>query len=398
MLKTCRRFIPCLLGAAILTIIPTRGLAQACGPFTDVLASDLFCPFILEAFNNGITSGTSTTTFSPNLAVPRNQMVVFVDRGVDTTLRRGAVRTAIGKTWLPTSPNGGIGTDVAGGVRDMVTDGTFLWIARSDGKILKVNAADRRLQEMWTPQANLPKKLGIFGGQVWAVDDQGGLQFFNPTLPAGTTTLVGPTGIPPGNFPALAFDGTNLWLGNSGSPNLALVSPTTLVSTVTTLAANIDGLVWDGANMWVLLANATILKMAATANGTATTVETLALTGPVSDCRMVFDGSNIWIPSGGGVTAFVQVVHPTTSSPSVLPSSVVYVNGVPNVSFPYVASFDGENVMIGGVSNGVAAVYKATTFALLGTFNTGAAGIRGIASDGKSFNVGDSTGTKFFQF
>jgi hypothetical protein len=161
MLKTFKQCIPWLLGAAVLTIIPTRGLAQACGPFTDVLASDLFCPFILEAFNNGITSGTSTTTFSPNLTVPRNQMVVFVDRGVDTTLRRGAVRTAIGKTWLPTSTNGGIGTDVAGGVRDMVTDGTFLWIARSDGKILKVNAADRRLQETWTPQANLPKKLEI---------------------------------------------------------------------------------------------------------------------------------------------------------------------------------------------------------------------------------------------
>ena len=54
--------------------------------------------------------------------------------------------------------------------------------------------------------------------------------------------------------------------------------------------------------------------------------------------------------------------------------------------------------MIGGVQNGVVAVYKATNQALLGTFNTGASAVRGIASNGLSFNVGDAVGTKFFQF
>jgi hypothetical protein len=293
------------------------------------------------------------------------------------------------------SANGGIATDVGGGVIDIVSDGQYLWILRQDGRILKVNAADRRLLETWTPQANIPRKLGIFGGHVWAVDNQGSLQFFNPTQPAGSTVLVAPSGITPGIYPALAFDGTNLWLGNSSSQNLSVLSPTTFTYTSTLVAANVDGLVFDGANMWVLLANATILKATASSSGGLTIVETIALAGPVNDCKMVYDGTNIWIPSGNGL---LQVVHPTTASPSVLPSSVIDVAGVPDVNFPYVASFDGENVMIGGVQNGVVAVYKATTMALVGTFNTGANSVRGIASNGLSFNVGDAVGTKFFQF
>ena len=177
MLKRC---IPWLLGAALLTFIPTRVLAQAnCGPFADVLASDPFCPFILEAFNNGITSGTGATTFSPNNTVTRDQMVVFFDKGVDISLHRGTVRTAMGKTWVPTSTNGGTVTDVGGAINDIVTDGINLWIARTDSKILKVSSADRRLLETWTIPSGSPRKLGYFAGLVWIADNLGNLYVFN---------------------------------------------------------------------------------------------------------------------------------------------------------------------------------------------------------------------------
>src|SRR4051812_42186708 len=102
-----KRLAVCLAGVGVLLALPVQVHAQSCGQFTDVSANDVFCQLILQAFNLGITNGTSATTFSPNDLVPRNQMVTFFDRGVDFTLHRG-VRTAIGRTWAATSTNGGV--------------------------------------------------------------------------------------------------------------------------------------------------------------------------------------------------------------------------------------------------------------------------------------------------
>jgi hypothetical protein len=46
-----------LLGAS-------SALLGVCGPFTDV-AADAFCPFVLEIFYLGITTGTTPTTYDP---------------------------------------------------------------------------------------------------------------------------------------------------------------------------------------------------------------------------------------------------------------------------------------------------------------------------------------------
>ena len=120
------RLVAFLLGVAVLLILPGRpphvhAQGGICGQFTDVAVSDVFCPFILQAFNLGISNGTSPTTFSPNDLVPRSQMVTFFDRSVDFTLHRGR-RTAIGRTWIATSAGGGVSVDVGGAVNDIVTD------------------------------------------------------------------------------------------------------------------------------------------------------------------------------------------------------------------------------------------------------------------------------------
>jgi hypothetical protein len=394
-----RRLIQWLLSAAILMFLPTqtRLFAQACGPFVDVSSSDVFCPFILQAFIDSVTQGTSPTTFSPNDLLPRNQVVTFFDRVLDQSLHRGSVRTAIGKTWAPTSTNGGVVTDVGGAINDIVTDGTFLWIARNDGKILKANAADRRPIETWSLVSGVPRKLGVFAGLIWIADDQGALHFFNPTNAPGTATvLFNNATISPGS-PTLAFDGTNVWHASSGGTNIRIYPVANSSAATITGPANIDGMVFDGTNMWVLLANSAILKVSlpTAAAPVPATVETLTIPGPVSDCRMVYDGSNIWIPIGA--TGNLYVIRPTVALAS-LPSSIVKSEAIPDVAFPYVATFDTENVMIGGLNNGTVALYKATNLTRIRTFVTGAAGVRGIASDGRTFNVGDYLGTKFFQF
>jgi hypothetical protein len=63
-----------------------------------------------------------------------------------------------------------------------------------------------------------------------------------------------------------------------------------------------------------------------------------------------------------------------------------------------VASFDSEHIMIGGLNNGTVALYQATNLARIRTFPSGATGVRGIASNGVTFNLGDSNLTKIYQF
>ena len=49
-------------------------------PFTDVASSDYFYEAVLWAVENGITNGTSSTTFSPNASVTRAQVAAFLWR------------------------------------------------------------------------------------------------------------------------------------------------------------------------------------------------------------------------------------------------------------------------------------------------------------------------------
>ena len=53
---------------------------QVTNPFTDVYESDYYYDAVLWAVANGVTAGTSATTFSPNAPVTRAQMVTFLWR------------------------------------------------------------------------------------------------------------------------------------------------------------------------------------------------------------------------------------------------------------------------------------------------------------------------------
>ena len=401
-----RRYIPCLLGAALLAFLPTRTgrvLAQGaiCGPFTDVASSNGFCPFILEAFITSITQGTSPTTFNPNDPVTRAQAATFFTRTMDQTLHRGTVRTAMGKSWAPSSTFGGVATEVGGAVNDIVTDGIYLWIARADGKILTVNAANRRLIETWSlaAGAGVPRKLGVFAGLVWIADDQGRLHTFSPADLPGNASLLfnaGATGVSVGAS-ALAFDGANVWLASSGGSKIFIYQVLNPGGFALTVPANVEGMVFDGTYMWVLLANSNLLRMSVPTAGATVpaVVETVTIPGTVTESRMLYDGNSIWIPIGS-TPGTLYVVRPSRSLSS--PSTIVLNQSIPDVLFPLVAAFDGENVMIGGINNGVVALYNATSLTLIRTFPSGAFGVRGIASDGRTFNVSDYLGTRFFQF
>lgn len=53
---------------------------EPANPFTDVYESDYYYDAVLWAVENGVTNGTSAATFGPNMAVSRAQMVTFLWR------------------------------------------------------------------------------------------------------------------------------------------------------------------------------------------------------------------------------------------------------------------------------------------------------------------------------
>ena len=60
-------------------VIPGSEVPQN-NPFADVSTSDYYYDAVLWAVENGVTNGTSATTFSPDMAVSRAQMVTFLWR------------------------------------------------------------------------------------------------------------------------------------------------------------------------------------------------------------------------------------------------------------------------------------------------------------------------------
>ena len=63
---------------------------SAANPFTDVSAEDYYYKAVLWAVENGITSGTSATTFGSHDAVTRGQTVTFLYRAAGSPAASGA--------------------------------------------------------------------------------------------------------------------------------------------------------------------------------------------------------------------------------------------------------------------------------------------------------------------
>src|SRR4249920_2927558 len=108
-IRSTRRFLA--IGIAMAAVVlggAASGLLGTCGPFTDS-AADAFCPFVLEVFTLGITTGTSPTTYDPASNVSRLQMAAFLSRSVDSVLKRGGRRAALKQFWTTQTQNLGTG-------------------------------------------------------------------------------------------------------------------------------------------------------------------------------------------------------------------------------------------------------------------------------------------------
>src|SRR5499433_2862320 len=138
-----------LIAAAVLFSGASSGIFGLCGPFTDV-SDAVFCPFVLEIFFLGITTGTTPTTYDPSGNVTRLQMAAFLSRSVDGVLKRGSRRAALNRFWTPKNETLLETTTVGDGPNGPASDGLDVWVPGFSGTVSRVRSSDGRLLETWT--------------------------------------------------------------------------------------------------------------------------------------------------------------------------------------------------------------------------------------------------------
>jgi YVTN family beta-propeller protein len=196
------------------------------------------------AFDNGVTTGTSATTFSPDDPVTRGQNVTFMYRHqkqvIDPLLDdiRNNVNTAQTDASAAQTTAAGAQTaaDVLGdrvdalgrsvpllqwsnwatiGVGDgpfaVAFDGTHMWVAnRFDGTVSKIVAATGVVADT-IAVGDAPRGVAFDGTHIWVTND-GGNTVSKIVAATGAVTATIDVGNGPGG---VAFDGTHMWVTNS---------------------------------------------------------------------------------------------------------------------------------------------------------------------------------------
>ena len=366
------RTLPRRAGAFLAAILAalTGGAAAVlgtCGPFTDT-ANDGFCPFVLEIFYLGITTGTTPTTYEPTANVTRLSMAAFLSRTVDATLKRSSRRTVLRQFWSHVD----IQTPIGGTPSGAVSDGADIWVTDSTGgTVSRVKGSDGRLLETWTGATGARAPLSGGGFLVVAgVTNPGRLYVIDATLPAGAVTTVA-TNVG-ANPKGIDFDGTHVWTADFGSVSIITPNdtPPWTVTTVTAGFNNMSGPVFDGSNIWVANFDlGTLLKL----DPTGAILQTVTVGG--NPGFPLFDGSNLWVPNPGNSTA--SLVRPSTGA--VL--ATLTGNGL---SQPVAAAFDGERVLFTSFNTPTVSLWKAANLAPIGSFNIEGTSVA-ACSDGINF-------------
>jgi hypothetical protein len=370
-----------LLGAGVLALAAFLGawsaLLGVCGPFTDV-AGDTFCPFVLEIFYMGITTGLTPTTYDPTSGVTRLQMAAFLSRTVDGVSSRAGRRAALRRFWTPgNEANLGV-TTVSSAPVNVESDGADIWAAGSN-TVSRVRASDGKLLETWTAAFAHTVLTAIGKVFVTAASAPGQLYRIDPSQPAGLATTLA-TNL--GDLPfGIAYDGSRIWTANwgiggagTGSVSIATVGATVpwTVTTVTTGFSQPRGALWDGTSIWVTDQNAGKLLRLSPAGAILQTVT--VGTGPG---QPVFNGANLWVPNGTSDT--VSVVRASTGALL----KTLTGNGMDG---PFVAAFDGQRVLVTDINADSVSLWKAADLSEIGSLSTGAGSDPfGACSDGISF-------------
>jgi len=374
-----------LLAAAVLLAGAAPGLLGLCGAFTDVTDA-AFCPFVLEIFTLGITTGVTATTYEPATSVNRLQMAAFLSRTVDATLKRSSRRTLLSRFWTPGNTQA-IGVVTVGTLpEDVKFDGLDLWVANYNGaSISRVRASSGNLLGTWTGATRANRVL-VAIGRVFATgaENPGKLYRIDPSGPAGVVTTV-VSALP--YFPAgITFDGARIWTANLQDGSVSIVTPAVSIPwTVTTVNVNLplpSGALYDGTNVWITDTSGGLLRL----DSQGAVLQTVTIGS--GNTSSVYDGANIWAPANNDDTLWVV----RASTGAVL--ATLTGNGL---NGPVAAAFDGERIL---VTNGIGvsvSLWRAGDFTPLGSFSLPNSP-KGACSDGTNFWIALQTGDAIGRF
>ncbi|HKA35438.1 MAG TPA: S-layer homology domain-containing protein [Thermoanaerobaculia bacterium] len=373
-----------LLALLALVAGSAGALLGTCGPFTDV-AADAFCPFVLEIFYLGITTGTTATTYDPTANVSRLQMAAFLSRTVDGVLKRGSRRAALDQFWTTQNATVLGLTTAAITPRLVASDGADLWVAcQTSGTVARIRASDGRFLETWTAATGATGVVSAMGRVLVNSVSLPKMYAIDPAQPAGAVTTVATLG-GAGGF-GITFDGSHVWTTNGAS--VSIVTPGAAVpwtvTTVTTGFGAVFGAIFDGNNVWVtdtsppasgpspflpdgFVSPGTLVKLSA--SGAILQSVTVGF-GPQYPA---FDGSNIWVPNNGNGS--VTVVR--ASNGAILQTLTA------GIAAPTAVAFNGERILVAGGSTSVT-LWKAADLSPLGSFPLGSPSWH-ACSDGISF-------------
>ncbi|HXU39127.1 MAG TPA: S-layer homology domain-containing protein [Blastocatellia bacterium] len=346
-------------------------------PFTDVPSSSVFFCSIAEAYFSGLTNGTTSTTYSPGDAVPREQMAAFTSRTLDQSVKRSSRRAALQQFWNIESESS-LGLTIVGSPSFVQSDGADLWVVNG-ASVSRVRASDGRLLETWTDASAASGVLCAMGKVfITGRGTPGNLYQIDPAQPAGSVTTV--TSNLGSNPEGIAFDGQRIWTANNGDiSSAASVSIVTLnpvsVTTVTTGFNRPMGILYDGANIWVCdYSDSAIKEMDSSGN--------ILLSVNVGCCPLfpTFDGTNIWVPS---VLSKLSVVR----AKGALSGTVLATLTGNGLDGPIQAAFDGERILVTnafGEFGGSLSLWKASDLTPIETFPLSLRP-NGVCSDGVNF-------------
>ena len=82
-MKSVRIKLGVAFAGVVVVAVVVAGMASAANPFTDLRPGAFYEEAVDWAFNNGVTTGTSATEFSPDATTTRGQVVTFIKRHDD---------------------------------------------------------------------------------------------------------------------------------------------------------------------------------------------------------------------------------------------------------------------------------------------------------------------------
>ena len=244
---------------AVAVLVPSVVLATH--TFSDVPDGKYYTAAVSWAADNGITTGTSATTFSPDASVTRAQNVTFAHR-YDQNIVQPALEdidTAIdaNTTAASTAQTTADAAQTTADTAQTTADG-----AQTDADTAQTTA------DVLGDRVDAP-------GQRLAL-----LQWWQDTITLGN----GPYGV--------AFDGTHIWVANYGDGTVSKIDAASgVVAATITVGNSPSGVAFDGTHIWVAnYADDTVSKIAA---GTGVVAATITVgDGPWG---VAFDGTHIWL-------------------------------------------------------------------------------------------------------